>query len=501
MRIHIFPSVCAILMYFLLTDPSQGLDQTQWGVDFSRNMISTEKGLPVHFDLETEENILWSAALGGGSYGSPIVAQGCVFIGTNNIETYDPRREGDLSILLCLNEKDGSLRWQLAVPHIGGDDFLDWPGVGICSEPTVEGERVYVLTNRGEVVCLDIHGLENGNDGPYKDEGRHATPENQPEIPALPPDADILWLFDMRKEIDLYPHDAPHTSILIDGDVLYLNTGNGVDNTHKKIGNPKAPSLIALNKWTGQLLATEKENIGPNIFHCSWAPPSLGIVSGEKMVFFGGPDGLCYAFSPVTQENTTPGAALKSLWHFDCDPSAPKEDIHSYVGNRREGPSAIMGMPVYYQNRVYVVATGDIWWGKRQSWLKCIHATGKGDITASGEHWSFEMEAQSCATPAILNDLVFVTDDRGGVHCVDAETGEAHWEHQLGRSIWGSCLGAEGRIYVGARNGSFAILAADKTKEELFSTRFPDQIHGTPTAANGVLYVPTLSRLYAIKNL
>ena len=85
------------------------------------------------------------------------------------------------------------------------------------------------------------------------------------------------------------------------------------------------------------------------------------------------------------------------------------------------------------------------------------------------------------------------------MHCVDAETGEGHWVHQVGRGLWSSCLGADGRVYVGARHGTFSILAAAKEKNELFATRFPDQIHGTPTAANGVLYVATLSRLYAIK--
>ncbi len=43
----------------------------------------------------------------------------------------------------------------------------------MCSPATVEGDRVYMVTNRDEVVCLDLHGMANGNDGPYRDEGRH----------------------------------------------------------------------------------------------------------------------------------------------------------------------------------------------------------------------------------------------------------------------------------------------------------------------------------------
>ena len=117
--------------------------------------------------------------------------------------------------MLCFDAQDGSLVWQLVVPRIGGDDFLDWPGVGICSEPTVEGDRIYTVTTRSEVVCLDMHGLVNGNDGPYLDEGKHCVPMDSPVITAVAPDADILWLFDLRSEVGQYPHDSPHMSILL----------------------------------------------------------------------------------------------------------------------------------------------------------------------------------------------------------------------------------------------------------------------------------------------
>ncbi len=43
----------------------------------------------------------------------------------------------------------------------------DWPLMGICSSPLVEGDRVYYVTSRGEVKCLDTEGFIDGdNDGP-----------------------------------------------------------------------------------------------------------------------------------------------------------------------------------------------------------------------------------------------------------------------------------------------------------------------------------------------
>lgn len=499
-----FPCWAAAFLAVFGAAAAFAADQPQWGEPYTRNMISQETNLPVSFDPTTGDRILWSASMGGGSYSSPIVAKGKVFVGSNNSDPRDPRHKGDRGVMLCLNETDGSLCWQLVVPRIGGDDYLDWPRIGLCSEPTIEGNRIYTVTNRAEVVCLDIDGLANGNDGPYQDEGRHMTAvtagaSDQPSMETGPLDADIVWLFDMRTGIGMYPHDSPHVSILVDGACLYLNTCNAVDNTHIKLRSPEAPCLIALDKNTGRLVAKENEGIGQRIFHSTWAPPSLGEVNGQRLIFFGGPDGVCYAFKALPAKLPETVQDFECVWRFDCDPTAPKEDIHSYSKNMHEGPSEIQGMPVFYRNRVYVAAGGDIWWGKVQAWLKCIDATQTGDVTKTAEIWSYPFKSCCFSTPAIWNGLVFLTDYEGFVHCVDAETGQPYWTHDMGKSIWGSALVADGRVYVGARNGAFSVFAADKARNILFTTKCDEEISATCTAANGVLYVPTLTRLYAIK--
>jgi len=479
---------------------AEAADQPQWGQQHSRNMVSSETGLPTTFDPETGENVKWSVSLGDNAYGSPVIAGGKVLVGANNAEPRDPRHADDRAVLLCLNEADGSLCWQLAVPRIGGDDYLDWPQIGFCSPPTVEGDRVYTLTNRYEVVCLDLDGLADGNDGPYQDEGRHMAPADEPPMAVTAIDADIVWMFDMPAEAGMYPHDAAHSSILLAGPYLYVNTCNGVDNTHRKIRRPDAPSLIVLDKATGRLVAQDGEHIGPRIFHSTWSSPASGEVDGRSLIFFGGGDGVCYAFDALGPPATL-GAVqtLNRVWRFDCDPTAPKEDVHRYVGNRRESPSNIKGTPVFYKNRVYVTVGGDIWWGKREAWLKCIDATQTGDVTDSGEVWSYPVERHCCTTPSIVNGLVFVADCRGILHCVDAETGRPYWTHALRKEVWGSTLVADGKVYAGSRGHDFWILAADKAKRVLASIEFDAPIATTPVAANGVLYVATLERLYALE--
>jgi len=118
-------------------------------------MVSGETGLPDRFDPRTGENVKWSAALGSQCWATPVVASGKVLIGTNNSQPRDPKHEGDRGVLMCFDEADGNFVWQLVVPKLSEDIYFDWPQAGMCSPPTVEGDRVYMVTNRDEVVCLD----------------------------------------------------------------------------------------------------------------------------------------------------------------------------------------------------------------------------------------------------------------------------------------------------------------------------------------------------------
>jgi len=478
--------------------PARAADQPQWGERFSRNMVSSEKGLPGSFDPATGRNVKWAADIGTETHSTPVIAAGRVYIGTNNGRPRDPRQTGDRGVLMCFDEKTGAFLWQLVVPKITTSVYWDWTGCGICSPATVEGDRVYVVSSRGEVMCLDVAGMSNGNDGPFQDEGRHMVPAGQNAIEPGETDADILWLYDMIKECGVRQHDAAHCSILLDGRFLYVNTSNGVDDTHRHIASPDAPCLIVVDKATGRLVARDDEHIGPNIFHCTWSSPSLGWVNGHKLIFYAGPNGVVYAFEPVTAV-TDNVQLLKKVWWFDCDPKSPKENVHRYTANRTESPSTIHSMPVFAENCVYVAGGGDIWWGKRQAWLKRIDASGCGDVTATAEKWSYALTRHDLSSPAFWKGLVFVGDIGRKIHCVDAATGRVCWTHDVQGEIWSSPLVADGKVYVGTRRGEFTVLAAGREKRVLSTLLLDGPISGTPVAANGILYVVTQRHLYALQ--
>lgn len=490
-------------------------DWPEWGGRPYRNMYSPEKGLPDRFDpgklkpnsddvdMATTKNVKWVQKIGSQSYGNVTVSGGKVFIGTNNDSPRDPQHQGDRSILMVFDEKTGEFLWQLVIPKLASGKVNDWENLGLLASPTVEGDRVYIVTSRCEVMCLDVNALSNGNQG-FQDEAQYVVGPGKPKATIGPKDADIIWKYDMMDELGVFPHNASNCSVLVVGDILYTCTSNGQDWTHSNIPSPLSPSFIALNKNTGEFLAEDDAQIGPRIFHGQWSSPSTGNVNGRQLVFFGGGDGVCYAFDakPVKGEDTS---YLKKLWWYDCNPPEYKmKDGKPIKYPAADGPSEINATPVFYKNRVYVATGQDPEHGEGVGHLVCIDATKTGDITKTGAIWSYKGIHRSISTVSIdpTTGLLFIGDFSGFVHCLDAETGKVYWVYDMKAHMWGSTLVADGKVYVGDEDGDFVVLPArkdfDPKKDKPISeTNLGTAVYSTPVVANGVLYVASNTHLYA----
>jgi outer membrane protein assembly factor BamB len=506
----------------LLVPTAIATDWPQWGGrDPGRNMYSPAKGLPATFDpgkfktgteevdLKTTKNVKWVAKLGSQSYGNVTVAAGKVFVGTNNENPRNPKHQGDRSILMVFDEKTGAFLWQLVIPKLASGKVNDWENLGLLCSPTIEGDRIYIVTSRCEVMCLDINGLANGNDGPFKDEGQYVVGPGKPKVELTPQDADIIWKYDMMDELGVFPHNASNCSVLIVDDILYACTSNGQDWTHQNIPAPNSPSFIALNKKTGEFLGEDDQKISQRIFHGQWSSPSTGKVNGRQLVFFGGGDGWCYAFDakPVQQGDDK---FLKMAWKFDCNPPEYKmKDGKPIKYPAAEGPSEINATPVFYKNRIYVATGQDPEHGEGIGFLACIDATKTGDITKTGAIWTYKNIHRSISTVSIDpdNGLLFVGDFSGFVHCLDAETGAVYWVHDMKAHMWGSTFVADGKVYVGDEDGDLTVFASAKQKKILSTVKIDgrDQdgpnlgapIYSTPIVANGVIYIASNTHLYA----
>ena len=472
MHSHIRSAVAALVLVagapLLASDPGTG-SWPMWGGTPDRNMVSKAKNLPTEWDVKTKKNILWVADAGSQSYGNPVVADGMVFIGTNNEAARDPQQGGDRGVLMAFSEADGSFVWQQTHPKLESGRANDWPFQGVASSPLVEGDRLYYVSNRAVLWCLDTKGFTDGeNDGPMTNEkftGKH--------------DADAIWSFDMMEEVGTYPHNLANSSPVIMGDLVFVSTSNGNDESHVHIPSPRAPAIIAINKNTGKLV-WEDNSVQDRILHGQWSTPAVGTIGGVMTVVSAQGDGWVRGYEAQTG---------KKLWEFDTN---PKDSVWPRTRNE------VISTPVIANNVVYIANGQDPEHGEGIGHFYAIDGTKRGDITKSGLIWHFDKIRRSISTAAVADGLVYISDFSGYLHCLDAKTGQQYWEHDMLAAVWGSPFLVDGKVYLGDEDGDVVVLAHGKEKKIIAEMNMTSAVYSTVVPANGVLFMNNRSQLFAL---
>ena len=445
---YLLLACCLVFLAAPASDPGTG-DWPMWGGTPDRNMVSNMKGLPIEWDVKTKKNVKWVAQLGSQSYGNPVVAGGMVFVGTNNEGLRDPKQPGDRGVLMAFKEDTGEFLWQQTHEKLASGRANDWPYQGVASSPLVEGTHLYYVSNRGVLWCLGInHG-------------------------------DAVWSFDMMEEVGSYPHNMSNSSPVIWGDLVYVSTSNGQDESHVHIPSPKAPAIIALNKNTGKLV-WEDNSVEDRILHGQWSTPSVGKIGGVDQVVSAQGDGWVRGYEAVTG---------KKLWEFDTN---PKDSVWPKTRNE------LIATPVIYQDKVYIANGQDPEHGEGVGHMYCIDATKRGDITQSGKVWQFDKIRRSISTAAIADGLVYVPDFSGFLHCLDAQTGQEYWNHDMLAAVWGSALVVDGHVYVGDEDGDIVVLATGKTQKVLAQQNMGSAVYASLVPAHGRIYINNRNQLFAI---
>jgi outer membrane protein assembly factor BamB len=524
-------SLTALVGLLLLgMTPAPADDWPMLGRNNSRNAVSAEKNLPTRWQVEQRENgfivqpgwnVKWEAELGSGNFASPIVSGGLVWVGTNNAKPRDPKVSGDAAVLMCFRESDGKFLWQYVSPRLP-NRWQDWEYAGINCSPMVEGDRLWFTTNRCEVICLDIGPLRTGKGEPRQ-----------------------VWKLDMREELGVWPRGqgmGPGYTCSIAAPYkgrIYVTTGNGVGEDLATVPAPQAPSLVCLDKDTGKVLWSDNSP-GANILNVQWSSPLLIEVGGAAQVIAAQGDGWLRSFD---------AASGKLIWQFDCNPKRSKW-LPGGRGNRNE----LIGTPVAYKGRVYLCVGQEFEHGEGEGHLWCIDPTKHGDVSPelvvddkgkiiphrrlqaatekdrvipnpnSAAVWHYakhdrsrngkiEFEEEfhrSVGMPVIKDDILYLADFSGLFHCVNARTGKPHWTYDTLAACYSSALVVDDKVYIVDEDGDVAIFnhSPDKSKamrrigaeyKPLEEIGMGIPAGGSPIFANGVLYIATRWKLYAIK--
>ena len=479
-------------------------DWTMWCQNPQRIVVVPDgKTPPMQWDVEAKENLLWDGQLGSQSYGSPVIAGGLVFIGTNNEAKRDPQHTADGGVLMIFRESDGKFLWQRYWPKLQAGRVNDWPFQGICSTVLAEGDHIWLATSRCEVVCMDVSPLRNGTGEPKE-----------------------VWNVDMMAKLNVFPHNMTSCSIASYGDLIYVITGNGVDDTHINIPAPRAPSIVCFNKKTGDVVWTDNTP-GENILHGQWSSPAIAEVNGRGLVIAPLGDGWIYAFDAKTG---------KKVWWFDSN------DKHTvYPTTRNE----LIATPVVVNNKLYIANGQDPEHGEGPGHLWCIDITKEGDVSKEiaaddapkpkpGEElvadpaqirrrgkpnpnsavvWDFqtfdankdgkisapvERMNRSISTVAVANGLCFAPDFSGMFHCLDANTGQHLWTHDMLSAMWGSPLVIGDKVYISDEEGDVSIFDLAKEKKHHGDYNLGSASYCSPVYANGILYLMNRERVFAV---
>lgn len=488
------------LAVFLLTQGGEAEDKKDKNADEvpmlggtpSRNMANlTAKNVLDDFAVRPkgkEKNIKWVAEMGSYSYGGPVLAGGKFFVGTNNDNPRDKDIKGDKGVLMCFRESDGKFLWQIV--HDKGDEASDYAKQGIISTPCVEGDRIYYVSNRGEVVCADVNGDEKTGKGK------------------------IIWSYDMVKELDVFVGQASSSSPVVFGDNVYALTGNGVEANSGKLIKPKAPSFVAVNKKTGKLVWSSNLP-GENLMRGSWSNPAAAKINGQTQILFGGGDGWMYSFD---EKGTL-------LWKFDCNPKKATEYKPGGGGEK----CFIVATPVIHDNKCYIAVGQEPDDGSGVGHLWCIDMTKKpankdkdlspvndnfdpnaavnknsglvwhhgGPVLPKPKEGREEILGRTLGTVAIADGVLYVSELAGYMQALDAKTGKKLWEHDFTEETWCSPFYVDGKVFLGTNTGSLYVFKAGRAHNEPKKISFGRALKVPPLVANGVLYVNTGMHLYA----
>ena len=290
---------------------------------------------------------------------------------------------------------------------------------------------------------------------------------------------DVVWSFDMMEEVGSQPHNMSNSSPVSFGDLIYVSTSNGQDESHVHIPSPRAPSIIALNKKTGKLV-WEDSSVGEKILHGQWSSAAVGKIGGVDQVVIGQGDGWVRSYEALTG---------KKLWEFDLN---PKDSVWPKTRNE------VISTPVIHDNVVYVANGQDPEHGEGIGHLYAIDGSKRGDITQSGRLWHYEKIRRSVSTGAVKDGLLYYSDFSGFLHCVDAKTGKPYWVHDMLAAVWGSPMVIAGKVYLGDEDGDVAVLEAAKEKKMVAEMNMGGSVYSTAVPANGTLFLTTRNQIWAI---
>ena len=356
--------------------------------------------------------------------------------------------------------EENNIAWKAAVPGLG------W------SSPVISGQQIWLTTALDEghslhAICLDretgkiLHDVEVfqvADPGKVHSKNSYASPTPILEADriyvhfgdngtaCLSNKGKVLW----RNQELKYAHGhGPAGSPVLYKDLLIISC----DGTDKQF-------VVALDKRTGKLRwKTDRRG------RMAYSTPLVIRIGGQDQVISTGGDAVV-AYNPADGEE---------IWRV-----------------RYDGYSEVP-RPVYGQGLVIVSS------GYDSPVLYAIRPDGRGDVTDTHVAWTIDKAAPLNPSPLIIGEELYSVSDNGIAICVDAKTGEQHWQKRLSGNYSASLLEADGRIYITNETGLTTVIAPGKKFESLASNQLDGRTLASIAVSEKALYLRTDTHLYRLE--
>jgi outer membrane protein assembly factor BamB len=352
------------------------------------------------------------------------------------------------------------------------------------SSPSIQGDQIWLTTAIDDgkslhAIALDratgktIHDVvvfELADPGAVHSKNSHASPTPLIEddrvyihfgahgTACLKTDGSVVW---KTQELKHNHRHGPGGSPVIYQNLLILNC-DGSD----------LQFVVALDKNTGkEVWKKKREHIGEDRISgkssvpMAYTTPLLTEINGKIQLLSSGADSIV-SYDPLTGDE---------LWWF-------RYDGYSNVPR-----------PVVGKGHVFISS------GYDRPEFFAVRVDGTGDVTESHLAWNMKKAAPLNPSPLLLGDELYLVSDNGIATCLDAVSGEQHWQERIGGNFSASPTFADGRIYFLDEEGKTTVVAPGKKFEVLASNQLEGRTLASPAMVDSSIFLRTDTHLYRIE--
>jgi len=352
------------------------------------------------------------------------------------------------------------------------------------SSPSIQGDQIWLTTavDKGKSLraialdrqtgkqLLNIEVFQIDEPGSVHGKNSHASP--------------TPYIEDDR----VYVHFGAHgiACLTTNGDVIWRNQELKYDHVHGPGGSPVVVDdllifscdgsdqqfVVALNKNTGVIVWKKKrEHIsearltGKSNVPMAYTTPLLAKVGDTVQLLSAGADSVV-SYDPLTGEEN---------WWFSYD---------GYSNVPR---------PVVGKGLVFISS------GYDSPQFYAVRIDGSGDVTESHLAWNMKKASPLNPSPLLIGDELYLISDNGIATCVDAVSGETHWQERIGGNFSASPTFADNRIYLLDENAKMTAIAPGKEFQRLATNELEGRTLSTPAIVDDTIFIRTDTHLYRIE--